>query len=85
VNKTKYDDAGFLGLKGISYLNLRAGYEWRGLEIFTNVLNLTDELYAHTATRGNGSKDRTTFTPAAPRTFVMGMQYTLNRAFKSKS
>lgn len=85
VNRIKYEDAGFLGLKGISYLNLRGGYEWRGFELFANVLNLTDELYANAATRGNGSRDRTTFTPAAPRTFVLGMQYTLNRNFKSKS
>jgi outer membrane receptor protein involved in Fe transport len=85
VNKIKYDDAGFLGLKGVSYLNIRAGYEWRGIEVFANVLNLTNELYANSATRGNGSKDRTTFTPAAPRTFVLGMQYTLNRANKTKS
>jgi iron complex outermembrane receptor protein len=83
ANKIKYDDNGFLGLKGISYLNLRAGYEWRGLEIFTNMMNLTNELYANSATRGNASNDRTTFTPAAPRTFVVGMQYTFNRKNKS--
>jgi iron complex outermembrane recepter protein len=85
VNKTKYDDRGFLGLKGISYLNLRGGYEWKGFEIFTSILNLTDELYAHAATRGNFPTDRTTFTPAAPRTFILGMQYTLSAKNRSKS
>lgn len=76
ANRVKYDDKGFLGMKGVSYLNLRIGYQWKGIEIFSNVLNLTDELYANSATRSNGAKDRTSFTPAAPRTFVFGIQYT---------
>jgi len=75
VNHVKYEDKGFLGLRGVSYLNLRTGYQWRGVELFTNVLNITNELYANSATRSNGVNDRTTFTPAAPRTFVFGVQY----------
>jgi outer membrane receptor protein involved in Fe transport len=76
VNNAKYDDPGVLGVKGVSYLNLRAGYDWKGVELFTNIMNLTNELYAHSATRGNAPTDRTTYTPAAPRTFVFGVQYT---------
>jgi outer membrane receptor protein involved in Fe transport len=76
VNRVKYEDRGFLGLRGASYLNLRTGYQMKGMEVFTNILNLTNELYANSATRGNGVNDRTTFTPAAPRTFVFGVQYT---------
>jgi iron complex outermembrane receptor protein len=78
ANKIKYKDKGFLGLKGVTYLNLRAGYSLKGIEVFTNIMNLTDELYANAATRGNASTDRTTFTPAAPRTFVLGIQYNFN-------
>lgn len=76
VNRVKYDDKGFLGLKGVTYLNLRVGYQMKEFEFFSNVLNLTNELYANSATRGNGANDRATFTPAAPRTFVFGVQYT---------
>jgi iron complex outermembrane recepter protein len=76
VNNVKYDDKGFLGLKGVSYLNVRTGYQWKDFEVFTNVMNLTNELYANAATRGNSSSDRTTYTPAAPRTVVFGIQYT---------
>ena len=83
VNKVRYDDKGFLGLKGISYLNFRTGYTWKGIEVFTNVLNLTDELYANTATRGNSVTDRTTYTPGAPRTFIFGIQYTFTGKNKS--
>jgi iron complex outermembrane recepter protein len=78
VNNVMYADKGFLGLKGISYLNVRTGYNWKSVEVFMNVLNLTNELYANSATRGNSASDRTTFTPAAPRTFILGVQYNLN-------
>ncbi len=83
VNHVKYDDEGFLGFKGVSYLNLRAGYEWKSLEIFLNTMNLTNELYANAATRGNLPTDRTSYTPAAPRTFVFGVQYTFTGKKKS--
>lgn len=75
VNNVRYDDKGLFGLKGVSYLNLRAGYVWKDLEVFTTVINLTDELYANSATRGNSATDRTTYTPAAPRTIILGIQY----------
>jgi outer membrane receptor protein involved in Fe transport len=76
VNHIRYEDRGFLGLRGVSYLNMRTGYQWKGMEVFANIMNLTNELYANAATRGNGVNDRTTFTPAAPRTLVVGIQYT---------
>lgn len=75
VNTVKYDDKGALGMKGISVMNFRTGYKWKGAEVFMNVMNLTDELYAFSATRGNSAADRTTYTSAPPRTFVFGIQY----------
>lgn len=60
---------------GYDLVNFRAGYQWKGIEVYTNIMNLTDALYATNATRGNAVTDRTTFTAAAPRTFVMGLQY----------
>jgi iron complex outermembrane recepter protein len=83
INQVKYRDKGFMGLRGVSYLNLRAGYEFKGFEFFTSISNLTDELYANSATRGNSPFDRTTFTPAAPRTFILGIQYTFTGKIKS--
>jgi outer membrane receptor protein involved in Fe transport len=38
-------------------------------------MNITDELYASSASRGNNVNDRTSFNPGAPRTFVFGIQY----------
>jgi iron complex outermembrane recepter protein len=67
INTLKYD--------GYSVINARVGYKWKSVEVFTNILNVTDALYAYNATRGNNATDRTTFTPAAPRTFTFGVQY----------
>ncbi|WP_439482382.1 TonB-dependent receptor [Cyclobacterium plantarum] len=61
--------------EGYNLLNFRLGYQWKGIEVYTNVMNLTDELMANSAGRGNNPTDRTTFNPGAPRTFVFGIQY----------
>lgn len=60
---------------GYDFANVRVGYEWKGIEVFSNILNVTNALFASNATRGNNVTDRTTYTPAAPRTFVFGVQY----------
>ncbi len=68
VSTLKYD--------GYNLFNFRVGYQWKGIELFTNVMNLTDKLYAtNVRRRGNNLTDMATFTPSAPRTFVMGIQY----------
>ncbi|WP_266366540.1 TonB-dependent receptor [Tellurirhabdus rosea] len=79
LNTVRYEDRGAFGARGVSVLNLRTGYVWKAFEFYANVLNLTDELYANNATRGNAATDRTTFTPAAPRTVVLGLQYQFSR------
>ena len=61
--------------EGYDVLNARLGYKWRGIEIFTNILNLTDALYATQASRGNNLTDRSSYYASAPRTFMMGLQY----------
>ena len=75
VSKWYQNQINTVEYKGFELLNFRAGYQWKGIEVFTNIMNLTDALYATNATRGNAATDRTTFTPAAPRTFVLGLQY----------
>jgi iron complex outermembrane receptor protein len=67
INTIKYE--------GYHLLNFRAGYQWKGLEIYTNVMNIANELYATSVTRGNNVTDRATFNPGAPRTIVFGVQY----------
>lgn len=75
VNTVKYEDRGAFGFKGVSVLNFRTAYQWQGIEIFANLMNLSNELYASSATRGNNLTDRSTFTPSAPRYLTTGLQY----------
>jgi iron complex outermembrane recepter protein len=70
-NKYQYNDKTLFGLRGVSVMNLRAGYQYKWVEVFANLMNVTNELYAHNASRGAFG---TTFTPAAPRLLNMGVQ-----------
>ena len=67
INTVKYD--------GYAIFNGRIGYQWKGFELYGNVMNLTDKLYAYNVTRGNLSTSQPTYTAAAPRTFLIGLQY----------
>ncbi|MHA8086813.1 TonB-dependent receptor [Aquirufa sp. Wall-65K1] len=84
VNTVSYSDAGFGGLLGVSVLNLRLGYQWHAYQVFMNVMNLSNELYANSASRGNNYSDKSTYTPAAPRTINLGLQVDVFQLFKSK-
>jgi iron complex outermembrane recepter protein len=77
VGKWYQDQVNKVSYKGYDLINYRIGYKWKSVELYSNVLNLADALYASNATRGNGAADRTTFTPAAPRTYTMGMQFNI--------
>jgi len=63
---------------GYNIFNARVGYQWKGIEIYGNVLNLTDKLYAYNVSRANTANAQPTYTAAAPRTFVFGIQYNLS-------
>jgi outer membrane receptor protein involved in Fe transport len=67
INTVKYD--------GYNLFNARIGYQWKKIEIYGNVLNLTDKLYAYNVSRANTTGAQPTYTAAAPRTFIFGIQY----------
>ncbi len=75
INKVKY--------AGYDIFNLRAGYEWKGIEIYGNLINLTDKLYAYNIARGNTESSQSAYIAAAPRTILIGLQY--NFSFKNKN
>lgn len=70
VNTIQYD--------GYNVLNMRIAYKLKGIELFSNMMNINNALYATNASRGNNLTDRSTYTPSAPRTFVMGIHYNIN-------
>ena len=67
VNTVKY--------VGYNLFNARFGYQYKNVEIYGNILNVTDKLYAYNASRGNLESSQSTYTAAAPRTFLVGLQY----------
>jgi outer membrane receptor protein involved in Fe transport len=67
INTVKYD--------GYNVFNGRIAYQWKGMEIYANIMNITDKLYAYNVSRGNNATDRSSYTAAAPRTFMVGLQY----------
>jgi outer membrane receptor protein involved in Fe transport len=71
VNTIQYD--------GYNVLNVRMSYKFRGIELFSNMMNINNSLYATSVSRGNNLTDRSTYTPSAPRTFVMGIEYNITR------
>ena len=76
------DQVNKVSFEGVSVFNLRVGYNYKAYQFFTNILNLGDSLYATTATRGNNATDKSTYTPAAPRTVVAGVQIDVFQLFK---
>jgi iron complex outermembrane recepter protein len=67
INTVKYD--------GYNLFNARVGYQYKNLEFYANVMNLMDKLYAYNVSRGNATTAQPTYTAAAPRTFLIGLQY----------
>jgi iron complex outermembrane receptor protein len=67
INSVKY--------AGYDIFNFRAGYQWKGIEIYGNVINLSDKLYAYNVSRANTASSQPSYTAAAPRTFLIGLQY----------
>jgi outer membrane receptor protein involved in Fe transport len=76
------DQVNNVSFEGLSVFNLRMGYHYKAYQFFTNIMNLGDALYATTATRGNNATDKSTYTPAAPRTVVAGVQIDVFQLFK---
>ena len=74
INTTKY--------AGYTVFNVRIGYKIKGIEFYTNVMNLTDKLYAFNVEKGNNTTDTANFRVASPRSFMMGIEY--NFDFKKK-
>lgn len=70
INTVKYE--------GYNVFNARIGYHWKSIEIYGNVMNLTDKLYAYNVSRGNTTTSQPSYTAAAPRTFIVGLQYNLS-------
>lgn len=63
--------------EGFDVLNVRLGYNINGFEIWCNMMNLTDELYATNASKSKYGKS---YSPGDPRTFSIGLGYKFSKS-----
>jgi outer membrane receptor protein involved in Fe transport len=70
-NTTQYE--------GYNVLNLRAGYAFKGFDVWINVMNTGDTYYAYAGSKSNSGYS---FTPGEPRNFIMGISYDFAKHFK---
>lgn len=61
---------------GYDLLHVRLGYEVKGIELWANIQNVTDELYANVASKSRWGHS---FNPGAARNVVFGVGYKIGR------
>ena len=67
--------------KGYNVLNLRAGYQFKGLEVWVNVLNATDNYYSNITSKSSFGYS---YQLADPRNFNIGIAYDFHNLIKKK-
>lgn len=67
--------------KGYNVLNLRIGYQLRGLDIWLNVLNVTDNYYSYLTSKSSFAYS---YQLAEPRNFNLGLAYDFAKFIKTK-
>ena len=70
-NTAKYD--------GYDVIHLRAGYNFKGFEIWLNVLNATDQYYSNITSKSSFGYS---YQLADPRNFNVGIAYDFGKLFK---
>jgi outer membrane receptor protein involved in Fe transport len=66
---------------GYTVINLRAGYQIKGMEIWVNALNAFDNYYANIVSKSSFGYS---YTLAEPRNFNVGLSYNFSNLFNSK-
>jgi outer membrane receptor protein involved in Fe transport len=65
---------------GYNMLNIRAGYQYRNVEIWINAMNITDNYYANNVTKSSSGYS---YTLADPRSINVGIAYDFGNLFTS--
>lgn len=79
VGKYYADPQNTATYKGYNALNLRAGYQLDGFEIWLNVLNATNNYYSYITTKSSFGYS---YQVAEPRNFNLGVSYDFGRLFQ---
>lgn len=67
--------------KGFDVFHVRAGYRLKQLEVWVNVMNVTDSYYSYISTKSTSGYS---YTPAEPRHFNIGISYDFGNLFNVK-
>lgn len=62
--------------EGFDIFNLRVGYAIKGFDVWCNIMNITDKLYATNAGKSRYGKS---YSPGDPRTFSIGLGYKFSK------
>jgi iron complex outermembrane recepter protein len=65
--------------KGYDVVNLRAGYAFKGFDVWVNVMNVLDQYYAYNASKSSSGYN---YTPGEPRNFGVGISYDFGKLLK---
>jgi hypothetical protein len=66
--------------KGYNVLNMRAGYRFKGVEVWANILNVTDNYYSYITSKSSFGYS---YQLAEPRNFNVGLSYDLGSLLKA--
>jgi len=72
LDKFYMDAANTKEYEGYDIFNIRLGYEWKSIELWANIMNVTDELYA---TNASSSQWGDSYTTGNPRHVTIGIGY----------
>jgi outer membrane receptor protein involved in Fe transport len=64
--------------QGYDAFHVRAGYKCKAIELWINVMNVTDKYYSYTSSK---SKSGYSYTPADPRNINIGISYDFGKYF----
>jgi outer membrane receptor protein involved in Fe transport len=65
--------------EGYDVLNLRAGYQFKGFEVWINVMNATDNYFSYISTKSNSGQS---YQLAEPRSFNAGISYNFGQLLR---
>lgn len=67
--------------EGYDVFHLRAGYRYKAIEAWINLMNIADKYYAYTSSKSSFGYS---YTPAEPRNVSIGLSYDFGDLFKKK-
>ncbi|GAO42689.1 TonB-dependent receptor [Flavihumibacter petaseus] len=73
------DPVNTVKFSGYDVFHFRAGYSWKAMEVWMNVMNAGDSYYAYTASKSNYGYS---YTPGEPRNLTLGVSYDLGSLFR---